>query len=125
LDDFFNEKLILFFTVGGGVQHVQAPPPPPQETSAYMPPVSSGPGWNDPPPMSMFTSKSKGITSKPSPHVPLVHGDPITQPVFGGSVPAPPTFQSPDLMMMQPQYQQQQQPLYGGGAVQQPVFEPK
>ena len=60
--------------------------------------------------------------------MPLVHGDPITQPVFGGSAPAPPSFQSPDIMMMQPQYQQQQQqqqqPMYGGG-VQQPVFDPK
>jgi len=114
--------MFTFFAVGGGVQQVQ-PPPPQQETSAYMPPVSSGPGWNDPPPMSMFTSKSKGSALKPS-HVPLIQGDPITQPVFGGTVPAPPSFQSPDITMMQTQYQQQQQPMYGGG-VQQPVFEPK
>ena len=93
-----------------------------------MPPVSSGPGWNDPPPMSRFTSKSKGI-QKVGPPLPITPSDPIMQPLFGAPISAPaPSYQHQDVMMMQPQYQapiqqqQQQQPNYYGGGQQQPAF---
>jgi hypothetical protein len=50
----FHRSNLFFSTAGGG-------PPLPETTTSYMPPVSSGPGWNDPPPMAMFTSKSKAV----------------------------------------------------------------
>ena len=57
----------------------------------HVPPVSSGPGWNDPPPMTMSKPKAKPAT------VPATL-DPITQPLFG-AVPQnePPPLTTPGM----------------------------
>ena len=92
----------------------------PDPSTSYFPPTSSGPGWNDPPPQALFTSKAK-VINKPAPPAPAALPDPITQPLFGAPAPMPP-YQPSDMTMMQPaayQPPQPQQPLYGGGGMHQ------
>ena len=106
-----------------------APPPqghvPDQPGPGFTPGVSSGSGWNDPPPM---------MISRPAAAQPVVTStgqDPITHPIFGAAAPEPapapvpgwsgfqpaPVAPTPQFMQQAPQgYQgltQQQQPPQG------------
>jgi len=106
-----------------------APPPqghvPDQPGPGFTPAVSSGSGWNDPPPM---------MISRPAAAQPVVTStgqDPITHPIFGAAAPEPapapvpgwsgfqpaPVAPTPQFMQQAPQgYQgltQQQQPPQG------------
>ena len=66
------------------------------------PPSSSGPGWNDPPPMALTakpkTAPPKTVASNP------VSSQPITQPLMMGGAPAPDPYGMPPAPMQQQQY---------------------
>jgi len=78
---------------------------PDQPGPGYTPIVSSGSGWNDPPPM---------IRSRPAPSEPATtttNSDPITHPIFGSAAPEPAPAPTPGWGGFQPApVQQFQQP---------------
>ena len=84
-----------FMTPSAPMSH-SAPPPadnyiPDQGGPGHLPPTSSGPGWNDPPPMALMSkpkTTAASVTTTSS-----VPSEPITQPLMGGA-PVPDPYSS-------------------------------
>ena len=102
---------------------------PDQPSPGYTPMVSSGSGWNDPPPM-MTTRPAQKAEPTVSPSQPAA--DPITQPLYGSAAPEPAPPSGPGgwagfqpAPVSAPSYGQQSVPGYQGFTPAEPAPAPQ